>query len=932
MKNLFDFLKPKYICLRIFLLLLPLQSWAQCSVFSTPYVNTFDPGSNALACYNHTSGTLNVQHFVSSFNNAGYAAFDWQEVGGTSVLITPQIHIASPVYLNYAWAHRIYANTNLGFQDSFKVSVKRINELTWTVLKNYPAPFYSSSYSSSDVEVEDILLDNQYINDTIQLKFEFTSDSLSGTWLSLDDLRLAPGLPDSLFTLPYRQNFDGSSWRPDSAGGFTNQEYKIDPDWRAVPWDRSEVGGYRWVVQDDSTTSVGTGPVSDRSGTGNYIYAEASQPGENDAIIYTPYFDLSSQPFATLSFWYHMRGADMGTLMVEQLINAHWQLLDSISGQQQGAATDPWKKLTLLLDSTSRTQFRFRMKKKASTTSLRSITQDAAIDEFSLTPVSCPIPNNFELLFPDVAINTAEADWSAGPIANQYIIEYDTAGFIPGTGIIDTIPTNSVTLTNLQAQTTYDFYVRFICGSSDTSILMGPYSFTTACLALPAPYIETFNDTLIPECWASHNQLGPDVPNAAWKPTGLQSNPLVFPAYGATGQTDHTGNNGFAIGVDGSFPFPLDSIAIYSPFIDVSSLRKPLLSMWIFSNNTDYPGENNTFYLDVFDGAQWHYSTLIHAQDSADWVELTLALDQFQPSGPIRCRLVVDKDSMNAAFYNDIVIDDFSVTDAYGTRCSLPENMAITQIHCDSATLSWNSDTSIVESRIKYGPAGFDFLSSGTWVNNASSPYTLNNLQVGTGYDVYVVDSCTEGLGIQHISFTTDSTLLPIVNHNVSFHSAFGPFSAYLFDARNTLGGNSFSWDFGNGNIVQSDTAVWPFSQNGSYWIYLTVTNACGAVTDSINLIINDIGLEDAKVPGAIKLFPNPNDGRFEIECQSFKGETLQFNMWNGLGMQVFQTRLMPVENTYTFEINLPELVPGVYVLQIQDFKGNVFLKKMIVQ
>ena len=57
-------------------------------------------------------------------------------------------------------------------------------------------------------------------------------------------------------------------------------------------------------------------------------------------------------------------------------------------------------------------------------------------------------------------------------------MEWDTAGFVQGTGTMDTTSSNPYSVSGLIKNTTYEFYVQSDCGA-DSSTWVGPYSFTT---------------------------------------------------------------------------------------------------------------------------------------------------------------------------------------------------------------------------------------------------------------------------------------------------------------------------------------------------------------------------------------------------------------------------------------------------------------------
>ncbi|MBF6629179.1 MAG: fibronectin type III domain-containing protein, partial [Proteiniphilum sp.] len=80
----------------------------------------------------------------------------------------------------------------------------------------------------------------------------------------------------------------------------------------------------------------------------------------------------------------------------------------------------------------------------------------------------------------------AEFSWTENGTASSWIIEYGAPGFTPGNGTIVTATSNPFTITGLNPNTEYDYYVTADCGSGDLSIAQGPESFFTgACV--PAP-------------------------------------------------------------------------------------------------------------------------------------------------------------------------------------------------------------------------------------------------------------------------------------------------------------------------------------------------------------------------------------------------------------------------------------------------------------
>lgn len=105
-------------------------------------------------------------------------------------------------------------------------------------------------------------------------------------------------------------------------------------------------------------------------------------------------------------------------------------------------------------------------------------TPDIGADEY--TPPSCPASS--ALIGFNPTGTTHEVSWTAAAAANSWLVEYGVPGFSPGTGTVVPSSNDTLTLTGLSPQTDYEFYVKGICGPSDSSISAGPGAIRTACL------------------------------------------------------------------------------------------------------------------------------------------------------------------------------------------------------------------------------------------------------------------------------------------------------------------------------------------------------------------------------------------------------------------------------------------------------------------
>lgn len=125
-------------------------------------------------------------------------------------------------------------------------------------------------------------------------------------------------------------------------------------------WRQSAVDDANWTTGSGSTPSENTGPNNAAMGN-SYIYLESSSPNypSKASVITSSCFDLSEAANATLTFQYHLFGADdMGGLELQAEINgSDWTSLWSVSGNQGNAWQSASVDLTTYLGDTIKLRY-----------------------------------------------------------------------------------------------------------------------------------------------------------------------------------------------------------------------------------------------------------------------------------------------------------------------------------------------------------------------------------------------------------------------------------------------------------------------------------------------------------------------------------------------------------------------------------------------
>ena len=621
-----------------------------------------------------------------------------------------------------------------------------------------------------------------------------------------------------IYTAPYTENFDGTSWVP-AAGGFTPGE--IDRCWT-----RSSSTQFWWKPGIGATPTGNTGPSGDHTtGSGKYIYSE-SQAGSTSTNIISPEISLVPLTNPQLRFWYHMYGSLIVNMIVQVNDGTGWVAVDTITGQQQTSQTALWQErvVSLTAYANDTVQIRFISNKTAGNIN----TADVSIDDVKLieTP-TCLQPTNFQATASTTTSVTLS--WTTGG-ATTWNIEYGPIGFVPGNGTVVSATTNPFTVTGLSPSQQYHFYVRDSCAVGNVSFWTGPIQYNTLCGTVLAPYYENFdvdfnegtgtlNDSsTISTCWSRN-------PDSAYH-WGGGAGPTTTAGTGPTG--DHTSGFGNYVYVEASLT-PNGSVAtLVSPLINLSPITNPELHFWyhMWTGN----GTQGKLRWEINTGTSWTKLDSLSGNQGNAWQEMVVDLSTYA-NQTIQLRFWAQKGTGPVPQQGDIAIDDLSIISAI--NCAAPTQLVASAATLNSIQIGWTAGTATAW-QIEYGPLGF-VPGSGTVVNAPTNPFVVTGLTAGTTYDFYVRSDCSPNGFSVWAGPITDSTLAcPPAVAAFTFTTVGLTFT---FDASASTGGiTSYSWDFGDGNNGAGVSPVHTYAVGGNYTVTLIVENNCSN-TDTITQI-----------------------------------------------------------------------------------------------
>ena len=543
---------------------------------------------------------------------------------------------------------------------------------------------------------------------------------------------------DAITTLPFTEGFDNYGTGTATAYPPCWTKYSTYTNSTALPYC-------------SSTHYAGTGSL--------YLYVATS--GTYNMAILPPF--AASIPINTLQATFMHRGTNSTDRTIVGVMSnpADPNTFIPVDTVYPASTASTWTEREVVFSNYTGTGQYIAFMNHYTTTNCYTYVDNLVID---LIP-TCPKPSLLTMSNP--TSTSISLSWTENGSATNWVVEYGPSGFTQGTGsTVQVQGTPSTTITGLSASSTYDFYVKSVCGAGDESYWSSSASGSTLCGAITQlPYTENFDSygtgtSAYPNCWAKINTYTSG------------DRPYCNSSYAYGGSTAglyfYSSSSTYNIAITPEFDasIPINTLKASFKFRGNSSSYATVLVVGVMSN----PSNASTFV---------PVDTVLPGATVSAWVDREVSFANYTGTGHYIAFKSGDYGATTAYYagMDNLVINlDSNMVGA----CAIPTGVTASNLQQTSATITWTAGGTETAWNLQYKAASASNWSNDITVTGTPS-HNLTGLTAGTQYQVRVraVCSTTESsLWSGVVTFTTPSvpvtppTVTTLDADNISFSSA----------------------------------------------------------------------------------------------------------------------------------------------------------------
>ncbi len=272
-------------------------------------------------------------------------------------------------------------------------------------------------------------------------------------------------------------------------------------------------------------------------------------------------------------------------------------------------------------------------------------------------------------------------------------------------------------------------------------------------------------------------------------------------------------------------------------------------------------------------------------------------------------------DDNNCVGEVEVIIDNANAPVRQGSGVNIIQEISCNQANDPDGTLS---NDGILAPDFTGGTPPYTFSwTGGSTTSDSSGTGNLEGLGAGSYRVTVTDDNNCETFSEGFVTLIPPAQMVAEANH-VTANPA-GECTASVSEG----GEAPFSYAWNTGSTSESVTTDEP--EPFTYEVTITDANGCVAEESCQPVSAAEFTLNEG-----IKVYPNPNSGRFNVEFTDVNG-TYSITMRNIVGQIVAQERVNVAGNNVT-TMNLDNLSSGLYLLEVADENGNRAVHKLTVK
>lgn len=261
----------------------------------------------------------------------------------------------------------------------------------------------------------------------------------------------------------------------------------------------------------------------------------------------------------------------------------------------------------------------------------------------------------------------------------------------------------------------------------------------------------------------------------------------------------------------------------------------------------------------------------------------------------------------------------FWVTCTDSNACTDQDTIIVNAVPNPVVNLGPDQDICNVDTICLSSPGG-----NGTWLWSDNSTANMLCVTSAGNYWLAFTDSigCT---GTDSVEITAN--VLPTATI-AACDTSLCPEISFLDGSTNA---NAWAWDFGDGSSSNLQNPSHIFTQNQSYSVILVAENNCGIDTTDKILNINClVGLEET-LATEIQIFPNPNQGSFQVALKGLNTKDFDLTLYSSSGQIIYQKSFLATGIDHLEDVNVNDLSEGIYLLRISADQSE-YVQRIMIQ